>query len=155
MCFHCRLHHPCRFGVNWSEWVWSHLFPRPCCCYFYFHSSHCRAELGCICHRHYRGHGMPACPVGCGQFTGCKQLSQATTLKSPALNPMASIKPFIFYVLVSWLSYCRGRWDTGPTSQKPQRNYSIWIIHHTRGRYLFKGTDMSLLPSYTVKLKVA
>lgn len=72
-----------------------------------------------------------------------------------AENQMAAIKPFIFYVLVSWLSCCRGRRDTGPTSQKPRRNYSIWIIHHTWGRYLFKGTDVSLLPSHTVKLKVA
>lgn len=82
---------------------------------------------------------------------GCDSKVYGTQSWQP--NPMAAIKPFIFYVLVSRLSDCWGKRDAGPTSQKPQRNYSIWIIHHTWGRYLFKGADMSLLPSYIVKWK--
>lgn len=142
--FLSRLHNSCRFGVNWQE---TGRFLILSCVHvvaIYTSRSDSRAALGCICHRYYRESPMWAGPWGCGQFTGCERRSQATTLKSvarksPALNPMEAIKPFIFNVWASWLSYSWRRRDSGPTAQEPLRNYSAWIIHRTWGRYLLKG----------------
>lgn len=93
---HCGLHRSCGFGgsclENWEASVRSHSLLHPCCCYLYLHPSDCRAELGCICHRYYRESPIPAGPGGCGQFTGCEELSQAMTLKSTARNPSCWIQ---------------------------------------------------------------
>lgn len=78
--------------------------------------------------------------------------SKVYSARSQPLNPMEAIKPFIFYVWASWLSYCWRRRDTGPTSQEPRWNYSIWIIHCTWGWYLLKGQTCLCCPP-AVKLK--
>lgn len=83
-------HHSWRFEVKWLETevsVRSHSLLHPRCCYLYFPPSDCRVELGWIWHRYYRESPVQPGPRGCGQFTGSKQLSQATTLKSTAHNP--------------------------------------------------------------------
>lgn len=72
--------------------------------------------------------------------------------RSQPVNPMEAIKPFIFYVWASWLSYCWRRRDTGPTSQEPRWNYSMWIIQCTWGRYLLKEQACLYCPP-AVKLK--
>lgn len=89
--FHYRLHHA---GLGWiglklkgfSEVLF---FPASMLLLFIPPppSTDCRAELGCICHRHYRESPMPVGLRSCGQFTGCEQLSQATSPKSTEHNP--------------------------------------------------------------------
>lgn len=72
--------------------------------------------------------------------------SKVHSAQSSHRNPMAAIKPFIFYVLPSWLSYCWGE----------ARHWShltetlVELIHLNYSSYMraiaFKGTDMSLCP---------
>lgn len=143
---------------RWEFSVKSHSLLHPCWCYLYLAPSDCRVEQGCIWHRYYRESPMQAGPRGwavhrlCAAKPGYDCKVCGTQFQS--LNPAEAIKPFIFYVWVSWLSYCWRRRDTGPTSQEPQQNYSIWIIHRTWGWYLSKGQTCLYCPP-AVKLKAA
>lgn len=149
----CTVPPDCEGG--WSEWGWSHFFLRAMLLLFILlllwlqrraglHMSQNlqRKPHASMPRRLWAVHRLRAAKPGYDSKVCCAQ--------SSLLNPMEAIKPFIFYVLVSWLSYCWGRRDTGPTSQKPQRNYSIWIIHLTWGWYLLKGQTCLYCP-LTVK----
>lgn len=98
---------------------------------------------------------MPACPRGRGQFSGCQQLRQADS-NVVARHPGCRLRRrpsdlFIFYALVSWLSQCWKRRDTGPTSQKAPWNYAIGIIHWIWGWYLLKGQTRLCFPCRQTK----
>lgn len=132
--------------------MWSHLFPHQCCCYLYSPSSHCRAKPCCMCHRYYRESPTQACLGGCGQFTGCKQLSQATTLKSTAHSPHIGIR-WRLSNLSSFMYYFPGCPTAGGGGARHWSHLTetlVELIHLNYSSYMraiaFKGTDMSLCP---------
>ena len=140
------LHHSCRFGVSRLETG----------------RFHWGLILSCIRvvaiytpppHTHTHTHTLPSLTT---HIAAAKPdyISKLHGAHSPPQNPMEAIKPFIFYVWASWLSYCWRRRDTGPTSKEPRWNYYVWIIHGTRGRYLLKGQSCLYCPP-AVKLKAA
>lgn len=142
---------------QYAEWVWSYLFQHPHCCYLYFSfwlQRRSRLHMSQILQIEPRAispwrlrvvHRLPAAKPGSN--------SKDYATQSLLWNVMVAIKPFIFYVLVSWMSYCWRRQDAGPTSQKSQLNYPIWIIHRVWRRYLLKGQTCLYFP-LTVKGRV-
>lgn len=122
--------------------------PHSCCRYFYFYFlSRARSHVCEILQIEPRAsrlmrrravHRMPAAKQGYD--------SNVCGAPSWLQTSVEAIRPFIFYALVSWLSQCWRRRDTGPTSQKPHWNYSIWIIHRTWRRYLLKGQTCLCFP---------